>query len=249
MSDLTPKHLKTSLFALLKGVIMKESAAFSYPDESVTEEVSDYYYDKVLKRLPANKVILDVGCGVGTNVAKLSRFSKKVVGIDLSDERIAKAKAAYGHLPNVKFLVGDGTKLSRFKAKSFDVVFSASTMHHLPIRKTLNGFKRLLKKDGIIYIFDVYCDFYFIRTRIYTWFAVLFNKGPVYTTKLFFKMLNKFSSPEAVAHRKEDRARMKKWRRYTFPQIKYAYTSELPGAEVKVIRPRYCVWWQKKLAK
>jgi len=166
---------------------MKEDRKFAYPDESISEDISDYYYDMVLKKLPKGKTILDVGCGRGTNVSKMAKFSKKAVGIDLSDERIKKAKRLYGHNKNVEFLVMDGNNL-KFKPRTFDVVFSAGTMHHIPLKKTLDQFKKILKPGGIIYILDVYKGFYKKSARLYVLWQVLIRKGPIKTAKFFYNM-------------------------------------------------------------
>ena len=56
-----------------------------------------------------NKTVLCIGCGSGEECAHLlSLGAKKVVGIDLSKELIAIAKASY---PNIEFFTMDMAKL------------------------------------------------------------------------------------------------------------------------------------------
>lgn len=52
-----------------------------------------------------NSKILDIGCGTGHHVDKLTYQGMNVVGMDISSEMIKKAKAFY---PKSKFIVGDG---------------------------------------------------------------------------------------------------------------------------------------------
>jgi len=66
---------------------------------------------------PSNKsVILDVGCGTGHHVAKLSEKNLNVVGIDISPSMISQAKTNY---PNYDFQVGDVLNSSTFQQGTF----------------------------------------------------------------------------------------------------------------------------------
>src|ERR1700722_4565220 len=46
---------------------------------------------------------LDAGCGAGYGAAELSGSEAWVLGIDVSDEAIAHARANYGVVPNLRF--------------------------------------------------------------------------------------------------------------------------------------------------
>ena len=93
-----------------------------------------------------NKTVLCIGCGSGEECAHLlSLGAKKVVGIDLSKELIAIAKASY---PNIEFFTMDMAKL-KFPDSSFDLVYSSLAMHYLKDwRATLKSIKKILKPKG-----------------------------------------------------------------------------------------------------
>ena len=68
--------------------------------------------------------ILDVGCGTGLLTEKIGETGAVVIGIDSSEEMVAKAKQSF---PNIQFFVKDATDFS-FK-ESFDAAFSNATFH------------------------------------------------------------------------------------------------------------------------
>ena len=100
------------------------------------DKVYDDFYAKVYDELVFNKIkndyelgaivdstkptdtsiILDVGCGTGHHVNSLSDKGYKVVGIDLSDSMIKKAKDTY---PTLDFRVSDALATMSFPANSF----------------------------------------------------------------------------------------------------------------------------------
>lgn len=76
--------------------------------------------------------VLEVGCGVGTDLVQFAKGGARVVGIDLT---LAGAKLTRRNLsiydqPGVS-LVGDGEALP-FATNSFDLVYSWGVIHHTP---------------------------------------------------------------------------------------------------------------------
>lgn len=94
------------------------------------------------------KKILDIGCGDGYFVNKLSVFfhnSAKIYGIDISDKLIKAAKIKYPHL---NFTCADSDKLP-FINNEFDLIFCTEVLEHLVNpEKSLSEAGRVLKKDG-----------------------------------------------------------------------------------------------------
>ena len=77
------------------------------------EEMEAHHLPIVLPMLPLMKlgeseVVLDVGCGAGWLCRMLASELRegKVVGLDVSDEMIERARAASAQLTNLSFLVG-----------------------------------------------------------------------------------------------------------------------------------------------
>ena len=96
-----------------------------------------------------NKVILEVGCGLGRDLVQFARKGAIVTGLDMSSESIKLAKQNF-KLNNLKanFFIGDAENLS-FLDKSFDIVYSYGVLHHtVDTQKGLDEIHRVLKPGG-----------------------------------------------------------------------------------------------------
>jgi ubiquinone/menaquinone biosynthesis C-methylase UbiE len=110
----------------------------------------------LLKWLKPGMAVLDVGCGTGAitrGIAEKTGSKGKVVGIDVSEELIAKARQNFGHYQNLSFEVAD--ILSYSLNEAFDLITSARTLQWMATpEKALEQMKKLLKPGGIISILD-----------------------------------------------------------------------------------------------
>lgn len=87
------------------------------------------YGDAVLELLnpqPGER-ILDIGCGTGKHVAKLSEFGCKVVGIDMDEAMLTEAR---DHFPTGKFVFADAQ--TWHSDQPFDAAFSNAALHWIP---------------------------------------------------------------------------------------------------------------------
>ncbi|MCL0036170.1 class I SAM-dependent methyltransferase [Dehalococcoidia bacterium] len=101
-------------------------------------------------RFVQDKVVLDVACGAGTGSKYLvSKGANKVVGVDISEDAIGKAKMWNERGNRTQFVLSDAESLP-FLSHFFDVVISFETIEHLkePERFLLEC-KRVIKKGGI----------------------------------------------------------------------------------------------------
>jgi len=76
--------------------------------------------------------LLEVGCGMGTDLLQFVRGGAKVTGIDLTPRSIEISRrrlAVYGERGD--FAISDGENLP-FADESFDVVYSNGVLHHTP---------------------------------------------------------------------------------------------------------------------
>ncbi len=96
-----------------------------------------------------NAEVLDFGCGVGSSLEKVLKFSpKKITGIDISEVSISKAKNKIKEKePEVELLV-DNCEQTKFNSNSFDIVYGTGILHHLNMSMCLDEIKRVLKPGG-----------------------------------------------------------------------------------------------------
>ena len=96
-----------------------------------------------------NLEILDYGCGIGSFTEKIIKYNpKKIIGIDISEVSINKAKKKAEELKiNVDYRVDNCEKTS-FDNNSFDIVYGTGILHHLQTEKCLDEIYRILKSNG-----------------------------------------------------------------------------------------------------
>lgn len=96
----------------------------------------------------ADKMILDVGCGLGTYVERFRRFSDRVYGVDLEASRVAEAAR---RVPN---LVASRAEELPFPQGRFDVVLLHEVIEHVEDdRGVVQEAYRVTKPRGRIVIF------------------------------------------------------------------------------------------------
>ena len=128
-----------------------EKIADKYAQQYFDDMVDVPYIDKFLTMLPKQGKILDIGSGPGQFAKHMIEKGFEVIGIDFSKEMVAIAK---GKVPNVDFRHMDMRQLD-FPDNSFDGVFSAYSLIHIPseeVLETLKGFHRVLKAGGYVEI-------------------------------------------------------------------------------------------------
>ncbi len=101
-----------------------------------------------------NKKILDIGTGTGFLSLMLAEMGYEVVGLDISEEMIEKAKKkAIDRGVKVEFKLGDAENLP-FEAGSFDALVNRAVLWTLPDPKNaIAEWKRVLKSGGKLCFF------------------------------------------------------------------------------------------------
>ena len=103
---------------------------------------------------------LDLGTGPATQAIQLSKRGLEVIGSDISETAINKAREFYVNNNNINknieinFIVDDILN-SKIKDKMFDYVFDRGCFHVLPIDKRpiyINEIKRILDDRGILFL-------------------------------------------------------------------------------------------------
>ena len=111
-------------------------------------ESSAYYVNWVTGFIPANSLILDLGCGTGLSTHFLRETGHVAVGADLSELFIETHRARGME----RFVAADALDLP-FASGVFDAVASAALIEHLPdVAQALGEMLRVLKPDGLLLI-------------------------------------------------------------------------------------------------
>jgi ubiquinone/menaquinone biosynthesis C-methylase UbiE len=104
-----------------------------------------------LSGLPAGARVIDLGCGSGVFTNLLRRRGYQCVGVDLSPNLIAIARANFSC---IEFRTGDIERLP-FPDGSFDGVLMSGVLHHLPERSRCAAeVFRILRPGGKFVAFD-----------------------------------------------------------------------------------------------
>lgn len=129
----------------------KYAKCISYYDAFGKEKADSYYghiFDTIKKYITPESKILDAGCGYGDFVKFLNKKGyKNVLGIDISDSCIKKAKEKRLNVEYRNIL--DENK--DFENKFDFVVFSHTAEHILDFNKSMEKAKSYLKNGGRIY--------------------------------------------------------------------------------------------------
>ena len=96
---------------------------------------------------------LDFGCAVGRLTRALAGRFEEVVGVDISEEMVNRARELNADRPNSSFLVNSRADLALFQTGTFDFVYSSIVLQHLPRKSLIAGYiselVRVLKAGGI----------------------------------------------------------------------------------------------------
>jgi ubiquinone/menaquinone biosynthesis C-methylase UbiE len=112
----------------------------------------------MLKDLPENPRILDIGCGPGMQTIKLAKLSKGQIDaldnhqpfLDQLDLKIKKE----GLTTKIKPVKGDMLNLT-YDSNTFDLIWSEGAIFIIGFEKGLREWKRLLTDDGYLVISDL----------------------------------------------------------------------------------------------
>ncbi|HLC77767.1 MAG TPA: class I SAM-dependent methyltransferase [Candidatus Nanoarchaeia archaeon] len=128
---------------------------FSKKIDKANLDLRDYLLDKFSKYVNLdNCELLEVGCGNGRFASLLGPKIKSYSGIEPDKEYLRIAKETTPRNVNAKYYHGKAEDIS-ITNKKFDVILYAFSWHFIKdFDKAINEAKRLLKKEGIIVIYE-----------------------------------------------------------------------------------------------
>lgn len=106
---------------------------------------------RFMRMLEENTPILDAGCGWGRDSKLFVKKGFKVQGIDLSGKLLDKAR---NYVSEADFFLKD-IRDTGMPENVFAGIWANAVLNHLDmadIEKTLNEFKRILKKEGVLFV-------------------------------------------------------------------------------------------------
>ncbi|MEN3330450.1 MAG: hypothetical protein V7638_5257 [Acidobacteriota bacterium] len=121
------------------------------------DEVERYRYQEYAPWMPRvmefekfrGARLLEVGCGMGTDLLQFARAGARCTGIDLTPRSIEITRhrfRLYG--TDGDFMLSDGERLP-FRSESFDVVYSNGVLHHTPdTAGSIREVHRVLRPGG-----------------------------------------------------------------------------------------------------
>jgi len=125
-----------------------EAVASQYSETRARGSEDVKLLDDFTSRIPEGGLVLDAGCGGGVPIAQSLASSYQVVGVDLANQQIRRARS---QVPFAEFLIGDIVHLP-FRDGSFDGVCSYYAIIHVPREEhhdLVREIFRVLKRSGI----------------------------------------------------------------------------------------------------
>lgn len=97
----------------------------------------------------AGKRVLEVGCGLGTDLTSFARGGAVTFGIDLTERHLRATRKRFLQDERVARLARADAERLPFQSESLDVVYSFGVLHHTPdARQASREIHRILKPGG-----------------------------------------------------------------------------------------------------
>jgi ubiquinone/menaquinone biosynthesis C-methylase UbiE len=116
--------------------------------------------------------LLEIGCGMGTDLLQFARGGARCTGIDLTPRSVAITRhrfALYGE--DGAFMMGDAERLP-FASDTFDVVYSNGVLHHTPDTPgAIREVHRVLRPNGLAKVMLYH------RNSLNYWVEIILRRG------------------------------------------------------------------------
>lgn len=175
-------------------------------------EVERYRFEK-LNYLPKvidysaykNKRILDIGCGLATDLSRFARGGANTTGIDISGKAIELAQANFSQRGIIgEFQQMNGEALA-FKDNSFDFIYCHTVLHFTPDpKKMIDEIHRVLKPGAKALLMTINRGSWLYFLHRVAGMKIDYMDSPVFhkfNYNEFDKMCSRFSEREIVVER------------------------------------------------
>jgi len=144
------------------------------------DEVERYRYQEYAPWMPRlmefekfrGARLLEVGCGMGTDLLQFARGGARCIGVDLTPRSVEITRhrfKLYG--ADGSFMISDGEHLP-FRSESFDVVYSNGVLHHTPdTAGSIREVHRVLRPGGTARIMLYH------RNSLNYWVEIVLRRG------------------------------------------------------------------------
>ena len=116
--------------------------------------------------------LLEIGCGMGTDLLQFARGGARCIGIDLTPRSVEITRHRFKLYDTAgAFMIADGEHLP-FAAETFDVVYSNGVLHHTPdTAGAVREVHRVLRSGGTAKVMLYH------RNSLNYWFEIILRRG------------------------------------------------------------------------
>jgi SAM-dependent methyltransferase len=116
--------------------------------------------------------LLEIGCGMGTDLLQFARGGARCVGLDLTPRSVQITRHRFKlYDTGGAFMIGDGEHLP-FGSETFDVVYSNGVLHHTPdTGGAIREVHRVLRPGGTAKVMLYH------RNSLNYWFEIILRRG------------------------------------------------------------------------
>ena len=158
----------------------KYGRKYEFATREFFEEVERHRYREYAPWMPSvmgfdqfdGARLLEVGCGMGTDLLQFARGGARCTGLDLTLRSIELSRLHFAlYDERACFLLADGERLP-FAGESFDVVYSNGVLHHTPDTvRAVGEIHRVLRPGGLAKVMLYH------RNSLYYWGEIILHRG------------------------------------------------------------------------